>query len=760
MAPILSTLIVLMLGIAVTEATQGVCASCSIGFSGDTCQIDDACVPIACENDGTCSLGVCTCPDGYVGDLCENIDIFQRSLQNDMALVQSTRIATIPRLEMEYIVSFEVRANSFVNAWQSVLHFTANDANNAQYGDRNPGIWFWASNDGTSRLHICSGVSGVRNNWYNSRIFPEGEWISVQVSQTLQDELYIYQIQLQGEAVLTLVNTQPEAFTDVTVYASDPWYVALDGEIRSIYVNPSEGAPVAAVVVSDEMTCQVTCDNTMEFYADDTLLQESADWTSVDTVTVPQGTSTISIACVDHGVAAGILVECDNGLVTDDSWECATTSTDDWESAYEIGNNGIAPWNQRTSAISGDAKWIWLGSVWRPPADDNLHVTCRKTLQGNTAEISMTEELPLVHSTGIGSLAVLPEEYYIQFDVKANSFTNAWQSVIHFTVDNQNINAYGSRNPAVWFHASGSDQSRLHICSAVSGNKNYCYNSEDITVGTWVNIQIIQRLSDGSHLYEILIDGAVVHSTQNDQPIEVRYAVIYAADPWHVALDGVIRNFYASGIDGQDGHGYDGQVRLIGGDTASEGRIEVYHEGQWGTVCDDYFQRDDANMVCQAVGYAQAAAIFGEIGSTSFNQVNVHGFGDNADPQPIFWDDVDCTNAATLAQCVNRGYSVENCVHNEDAATVCTNDCFEYDVDYMGADLNNGATTDVASAAECQTLCQNRDGCTHFTWVSQYFTRNAGIQLKCHLKNGMGERMVLKTGRVDATGLVSGPTQC
>jgi len=87
-------------------------------------------------------------------------------------------------------------------------------------------------------------------------------------------------------------------------------------------------------------------------------------------------------------------------------------------------------------------------------------------------------------------------------------------------------------------------------------------------------------------------------------------------------------------------------------------------------------------------------------------------------------------------------------------------DCFEYDTDFMGADLNNGATTGVASAAECQTLCLNRNGCTHFTWVSPSFDRAPGIRLKCHLKNGMGERMVLDTGRADATGLVSGPANC
>ena len=101
-------------------------------------------------------------------------------------------------------------------------------------------------------------------------------------------------------------------------------------------------------------------------------------------------------------------------------------------------------------------------------------------------------------------------------------------------------------------------------------------------------------------------------------------------------------------------------VRLVGGSSYSQGRVEVNYNGQWGTVCDDGWSSIDAGVVCRQLG-------FGSSGTA----IRSAGFGQGSGP--IWLDSVTCTgNESTLASCGHLGVNItRSCDHWEDAGVSC-----------------------------------------------------------------------------------------
>ena len=101
-------------------------------------------------------------------------------------------------------------------------------------------------------------------------------------------------------------------------------------------------------------------------------------------------------------------------------------------------------------------------------------------------------------------------------------------------------------------------------------------------------------------------------------------------------------------------------VRLVSPtNSLSSGRVEVFYNGTWGTVCDDWWDLHDADVVCRQLGYDGALSA---PRAAAFEQ----GTG------PIWLDDVGCFgNEKSIFQCGHQGWGVENCWHGKDAGVVC-----------------------------------------------------------------------------------------
>ncbi|CAC5366311.1 PRSS12 [Mytilus coruscus] len=106
-----------------------------------------------------------------------------------------------------------------------------------------------------------------------------------------------------------------------------------------------------------------------------------------------------------------------------------------------------------------------------------------------------------------------------------------------------------------------------------------------------------------------------------------------------------------------------GDLRLNNSTRYYEGRLEIYLNGTWGTVCDDHFSDIDAAVACRQLGYRTGIVVS--------SNIITDGFG-------IIWlDDVSCTG--TESKLMNCTYTEKhNCGHNEDVGIRCVPLCLTF----------------------------------------------------------------------------------
>ncbi|NXD14520.1 C163A protein, partial [Nothocercus nigrocapillus] len=131
------------------------------------------------------------------------------------------------------------------------------------------------------------------------------------------------------------------------------------------------------------------------------------------------------------------------------------------------------------------------------------------------------------------------------------------------------------------------------------------------------------------------------------------------------------------------------ELRLMNGAGPCEGRVEVKLRGQWGTVADDTWNMEDAEVVCQQLG----------CGSAKSAHISTR-FGQGSGPIQIVW--THCRgNESALWECNNPGWGPYKGRHDWDVGVIC-----QGFVRLVGGDSTCSGRVEVRKGQEWATLCE------------------------------------------------------
>uniref|UniRef100_A0A8C5N8J3 Galectin-3-binding protein A-like n=1 Tax=Gouania willdenowi TaxID=441366 RepID=A0A8C5N8J3_GOUWI len=179
----------------------------------------------------------------------------------------------------------------------------------------------------------------------------------------------------------------------------------------------------------------------------------------------------------------------------------------------------------------------------------------------------------------------------------------------------------------------------------------------------------------------------------------------------------------------------EGNVRLVGTGISSAGRVEVYHDGKWGTVCDDNWDMTEAKVVCRQLKFPGARSV---VVGKDYGPVS----------GPIWLDEIHCNGTENyLVRCSIKRWGETDCTHKEDVGIVCepmgTNQSFGdslhpldhtiYLSDHLGQIFDKGEACDFNILVQSPTQNQQNISekrvftqvCTHKIIMSQFPSFNS-----------------------------------
>ncbi|XP_065682561.1 uncharacterized protein LOC105848356 isoform X3 [Hydra vulgaris] len=480
-------------------------------------------------------------------------------------LVKGKIIAQIPKLNKEYLVSFDLNPIVFEIGLHNIIHFTSG-AQMVNTGNEFLGIWL--DENGSGKIKVVALNNGKPSLYYYA--IQLNVWSNIEVCQRFNGLFYIYTLRINGDVVFSMINNQAQELFDVKVYASNPWDKVQNGSIKSFFI------------INDEVKSLV---NRAKDFVNLKHKFAINQGTILGTLSVLKKEYTLSFNLMPISYSKGLknildLFLCKSNKIygdrnlgvwfhEDGSGSLVVYATVNGNSTYFVQTDPLTlgQWhNVRISQWFLGKKYIFtfdlnnisIHRVENLLATDFENIKVYGSNIWDTSQHGFISDLliingkveyivgdiitPLAKGKYIAEIPVLDKEYFVSLDFYPIKFDFGSHNVIHFTIGSDHSN-YLDKTPGIWANSQGTGV--LEITSLINKYTDVnTFSTNAFEINQWSNIVMCQVFNGSFYIYTVIINEEVVFSTINHQADSFVDVKVYASNPWTEAQNGSIKNLF------------------------------------------------------------------------------------------------------------------------------------------------------------------------------------------------------------------------
>ncbi|XP_065682610.1 uncharacterized protein LOC100204447 isoform X2 [Hydra vulgaris] len=482
-------------------------------------------------------------------------------------LVKGKIIAQIPRLNKEYLLSFDLYPMAFEIGLHNIIQFTY-EANILKSENKILGIWL--DENGKGKIKIAAIISRELSFYYYP--IKLNMWSNIEVSQSFNSLVYIYKIRINGDVVFSMINNQARVFFNVRIYASNPWDKVQNGSIKNFFIiNGISSNKTESIIVLPKDYVN---------YKHEFDLNQG---TILGTLGVLKKEYTISFNLKPMSYSEGsknvlhltLCNKCklhDNfnlGLWFHNGSGSLVIYTSFNGNNYSVKTNPLilGKWHNIRiyQWLLGKIYWfmvdlnnvnvykvenilaenlknvkVYGSNIWDPPQHGSISDLL--IINGKVEYIIGNTITPLAKGNLIAEIPVLDKEFIVSLDFNPIKFDFGSHNIIHFTIGSDHSN-YGDKTPGIWSNSQGNGV--LDIASSINGYVDvHTFSTNAFKVNQWSNIVISQVFNGSFYIYTISINEEVVFSIINYQAKHFFKVKVYASNPWAEVQNGLIKNLF------------------------------------------------------------------------------------------------------------------------------------------------------------------------------------------------------------------------